>query len=333
MARFDEVFGDDQSVKNKEDEDDGKNRSEPAESVKQVEPRQESLDKGVKVAEGESQSQGQVTPPVATPAPTPGPSSEDRVGQAFATERRKWQERTEAAERRIAEMAEQLKLIQAPKTPEVKAPSYDDDPAGYLRYQQEQAFKRLDETEKATKQQQETYQQQRQQEQLKQVLDFKVAEFAAQNPDFSDAFLHWRKAEMTKLGYHPEQVIDGAFQELGYHSGSASKEQKIAVLQKHFEMGEAARMLNMGMNPAEMVYNMARDVYGYRKAEAPKPADAPTTQAATTSAAEKVALIQQGLAESGSLGGGAAGIAAPGPGDELTESLGAMRNYARKVNK
>ena len=339
MARFDEMFGDDSSgsVK-KEDEDNGKNSGSggPTGEVKQAEPKQESPDKGAKSVEVEGQAKGQseqVAAPVATPAPTPGPSSEDRVAQAFATERRKYQERQDAAERRIAEMAEALKALQAPKTPEAKAPSFDEDPAGHLRWQQEQAIKRLDETEKLTRQQQQAYEQQRQQEQLRQVLGFKQAEFAAQNPDYSDAFLHWRKAEMTKLGYHPEQVIDGAFAELGYHPGSATKEQKIAVLQQHFELGEAARMLNMGVNPAEMIYNMARDVYGYRKAEAPKLADAPTTQAATTSAAEKVALIQQGLAESGSLGGGAASTAGAGSGDELTESFGAMRNFARKVNK
>lgn len=323
MAVFDEIFDD--GVK-KEDEDNGKSSvREPAEQSKAAEP--EAKTQGEIEAEGKSQ--GQVTPaPAAPPAPTP--TNEDRVGQAFATERRKWQERTETAERRIAELADQLKALQQPKTPETKAPSFDEDPAGFLRHQQEEAIKRIEQAEQLTKRQTEAYERQRREEQLKQVLGFKQAEFSAKNPDYTDAFLHWRKAEMTKLSYHPDNVIDGAFSELGYSPETATREQKIGLLQQHFEMGEAARMLNMGINPAEMIYNMARDLYGYRKAEAPKPNEVTPP---TTAAADKIALIQQGLAESGSLGGGAASTDNSASGDELTESLGAMRTFARKVNK
>jgi hypothetical protein len=327
MAVFDEIFDEGQSVKRKEDESDGKDSSNVRADgeVKQAETQGK--------AETEGKSQGQ-TEQVATPAPAvppaPAPSNEDRVGQAFSQERRKWQERAESSERQIAELAAQLKALQQPKAPEAKAPSFDEDPAGFLRHQQEEAIKRIEQAEQSSKRQTEAYERQRQQEHLKQVLGFKQAEFSAKNPDYTDAFLHWRKAEMTKLNYHPDNVIDGAFQELGYNPESATREQKIGLLQQHFELGEAARMLNMGINPAEMIYNMSRDVYGYRKAEAPKPNGATPP---TTAAADKIALIQQGLAESGSLGGGAASTDNSSSADELGESLTAMRAFARKVNK
>lgn len=328
MAVFDEIFDEGQSVKRKEDEDNGKDSS----NIRTTGASKQDEAKGETETEGKSQGQAeQVAAPAPVVPPAPTPSNEDRVGQAFATERRKWQERTETAERRIAELADQLKALQQPKTPEAKAPSFDEDPAGFLRHQQEEAIKRIEQAEHLTKRQTEAYERQKQEEHLKQVLGFKQAEFSAKNPDYSDAFLHWRKAEMTKLGYHPDSVIDGAFAELGYSPEAATREQKLGLLQQHFEMGEAARMLNMGVNPAEMIYNMARDVYGYRKAEAPKPNGAATPGA--TGAADKIALIQQGLAESGSLGGGAPSTDNSAPSDELSESLGAMRTFARKVNK
>lgn len=279
-------------------------------------------------AQGGLSEEPKAKPPVEDP--------ERRLSEAVQAERRRWKERADSEAKRIADLEARLQALQ-PKPEAPKEPSYDEDPAGWLRYQQEQLRKTTAELEARTKAQQEQYEKLQQQQQVQRALSMAEAEATREIPDYYDGLAHWRQAEMRKLQLHPQHVIDGAVQALGYDPEAIQPWQKIAVLQQYSEQQEAQRLLSMGMNPGRYIYDFAKNIYGYQPKSAaqgiaqPAPA-APAAPADKASA--QLARIQEGMAESGSLGGGAS--ASPKKEDdenELTFSLDLMRRRAKDYNR
>lgn len=273
------------------------------------------------------------TPPAAVQAPAaPTVDIDKKIGEAISSERRQWRERDRAAQAKIAELEKSLADLVKANQPAPKVPSYEEDPAGFLRHQQEEIQNRWKELEQRTRQQEEHARTMQEQQRQMQAVSIAEHEFRGANPDYDKAFEHWRSAEVKRLALLPEQLIDNAFRELGYDPEGASKASKLSALQSYQERTEAIRLLNMGINPAQHFYNLSRHVYGYGTAG--QPAAAPQEPAAPKDdpAVAKAALIQQGLAESGSLGGARQAAEADSE-NELAASLAAMKQFARNYFK
>lgn len=331
MDQFDSIFG---SSETTEDTQEIKNASiEKAESTAKSEESRAEKRQISEEQKPEPQAPSVSEEPKAK-APVEDP--ERRLSEAVQAERRRWKERAEGESRRIADLEARLAALQ-PKPEAPKEPSYDEDPAGWLRHQQEQLRKTTSDLEARTKAQQEQYEQFQQQQQLQKALTMAEAEARREMPDYDEGLAHWRQAEMRKLQLHPAHVIDGAVQALGYDPEVIQPWQKIAVLQQYSEQQEAQRLLNMGVNPGRFIYDFSKNVYGYQSKSAAQGVAQPAPSASAPAgdkASAQLARIQEGLAESGSLGGGASSSPKKEEDEnELTFSLDLMRRRAKDYNK
>ncbi|NIV38719.1 MAG: hypothetical protein GWN58_57665, partial [Anaerolineae bacterium] len=132
-------------------------------------------------------------------------------------------------------------------------PSYEDDPAAYLRHQNEQIQKQLQAQQEAAQQQQQTMQQQQQQvQQVVQELQRREQRFVSEHPDYYDALDHVRQVERARL--EPVLRAQGM--------GEAQIEQYMG----QYELEAGFQWMQAGLDPAQMVYQMAQ-AYRYE----PKP--------------------------------------------------------------
>ena len=174
----------------------------------------------------------------------------------------------------------------APKQPEQPTPEFEKDPAAWLRHQTENAGKKLQDFEQ-WKQQQE---QQRQQSQAEQELAYAVTaaeqEFSAATPDYPDAL---QFAQQARLKY--------------FRAAGMSHAEAVQTLQNETRF-VANMALRQGANPAERIYQIAREL-GYKPSQ--KQID-PTS---------KIQQLQKGQKASSPLSGG-------GAEDESSVTLGRL---------
>lgn len=199
----------------------------------------------------EGATEGDEAPPVREPRHVP--LSE------LLVERKKRQE-IEKRERELSEQFaradERLRLIteaqQARQQPQEEQPPGPDDPMAQIEYLQRklQAFE-----QNQQRQHQQSQQAHQQEQQVRQVVNTyraRADEFRQQQADFDDAYQHVLAARERQLRIQ----------------GMTDPSQLAAQIQ-HDEMHVVALALQQGANPAERLYNLAKE-YGYQ----PKAGDA-----------------------------------------------------------
>ncbi len=168
-------------------------------------------------------------------------------------------ERLERAERRMDEINRRFEQYTSPLP---KEPTVDEDPVAVLKSQQE--WRRQEEQRRL---------QEQQNHQFLNVYAAHVAEYRADNPDYDQAFTHWRKdlvLELQEGGLPLPQAIEQA---------------------NMYERGLVQNALRDGKNPAERIYNLSKR-RGYKAAAAAAPSNV-----------DKIEAIARGQDAARSLGG------------------------------
>jgi len=152
----------------------------------------------------------------------------------------------------LAELRDRLAKIESPpKAPEPE-PEFIDDPKGYVDAKVGRAMESM----KQVEQKAEVGAQEAQLNRFLQHVGAIEADYVKQAPDYYDALGHVRQARMTQLTeMFPQATPEQITQQI-----------------RTEELQAAAALLQQGRNPSEVVYQMAKKVYGY----APKPTAAPT---------------------------------------------------------
>jgi len=188
-------------------------------------------------------------------------------------ERQRYQAEAEALRRQNEELMslkEQLNELRQGKAQEEDSQSFDNDPLGYMK-------NKIDGMEQMTAQQQAQYQQAMQQQQaianLNNWAGTQVNEFATKHEDYGDAlnFVMEKRAEQLRF-FNEQMGVNTPIEQI--------------LQQESFNL--IAQAAQMGKNPAEIVYNMAKS-QGYKKPE--------------TEAKSKLDTINKGQAASQSLAG------------------------------
>jgi uncharacterized membrane-anchored protein YhcB (DUF1043 family) len=182
-----------------------------------------------------------------------------------AAKRREAEERYQRDIGKLQERLDALQRAMQPKPEETKAPDWDTAPLD--------AGKAL--AEKVQRIEQQTVQQQ-QEANFKRVYSAKAAEFAAETPDFQQAYQHYTTSLVNELRA----------------TGLPDPEGEALRL----ETVIAINALNAGINPAQRIYELGK-LRGY----APKAAEAPSSDATKT-----VETLQRGTAAARSIGGAGA---------------------------
>lgn len=173
------------------------------------------------------------------------------------TRRKELQQEIQNQRELMARMEERFKSIQHRITEQTKpaedpGPSYDEDPAAYLRHQNETLTKRLETIEGEREEQGKAAEQARQLEAFRQHFEGVERDFSKEHPDYYDAIAHLRQSwatEMESFGYPPAQID----QILQYNAT---------------QMANTA--ITQGRNPAEVFYNNAKGRGYAPKAESEK---------------------------------------------------------------
>ena len=210
------------------------------------------------------------------------------LNKALKEERKKRQEvearyRQEQVERErqnaiLQDRLNQLWQQQSPG-PQLRDPKTDPDPLDALRHNQELTQRAMQEMYHR----QQTDEARARQEAAKQGLvgwaRAQAASFAAENEDFGQAYEHVlrnRKGELEAMGLPPDQV---------------------AATMQNDELWVYQNAAQTGKNPAEIIYNMAKNT-GFKRVDPPQP---------KAVAEQKIEALQRGVAASKDLSGGAAG--------------------------
>lgn len=210
-------------------------------------------------------------PEPAEPAPPRGDDS--MVPLAALREERQRRQQLEQQQREMQQQMAELRgkfdgLAQGrqpapePEKPDPE-PKYDDNPAEWFRWRDRQNAKEIASLKKTTetyeaerKQRQEAERVQQQQQQVVSAYANAANQFAAETPDWRDAYQFLAKSrvdELVALGYNPQQA--NAYQQ-----------------QEEFNI--AVNCMQQGVNPAEKLYTIAK-MRGYTKGEQPAPAPTP----------------------------------------------------------
>lgn len=208
---------------------------------------------------------------------------------------RKFKETSEQQEKLKSTFDSMLQVLQGNQhEPNANVPSYDDDPIGYLRHQQEQINNVLHNQQAYLQQTAEYSRQQTENNQLISNYQLQARQFAQENQDFKDAY---------------KFLIESMQNE--YRALGIPEEQLARVLHDD-EMSVVKNCTNINKNPAEVLYNLAK-VRGYAGAKPTKP----------TEPATKVTNIKKGLERSKSLSQG-------GQIDNNSVSLDDISNMSKK---
>lgn len=184
-----------------------------------------------------------------------------------------YRDRVAKMEERFAQIQQSLQARQ--QEPE---PSFEDDPAAYLRYQQERYGQELQKLQEQNERVAQGQQQQAQFQQFYGQYQSAARDYASKTPDFPQAYQHLMKARMDEL------------QALGFDAAQADR------VIKEDEYNIAMKAFQDGVNPAERLYEVAKR-RGYRPSQG-------------DSGAETVERIERGQKASRSPSGGR-GKAAP----------------------
>lgn len=178
--------------------------------------------------------------------------------ESQVNEFKQYEQQTAEQIRYLQGLEEQIKELREKAEPKPEIPDYEQDPAGYLYYQNQQLQKQVEELSKGHQQ---TTEQTQHQEQTRQIInDISVQEraFANKNPDYQDAYNFVKGVKAKEL------------QSYGLNDAQVEHELSRMALQT----GYAA--LQHGKNPGEVIYNMAQ-AYGYAKQEQP-PVEQPVNE-------------------------------------------------------
>lgn len=226
--------------------------------------------------------------------PTEQPKQEpNEVAQAVIAERRKWQERNaELQSKYDREMAELRAAIDSLKKPAPEAPpvpSYDENPAEYLRHQNEEVKRVADEARASAQRIEAQAARDRWLQSEIQAIALEEQAFMQQAPDFKEAVAHVRRADFARFDMLPDQDIAMAIRNHGYEP-RGGRDAQIAQLVGLNEVATAISLRRGGRNVAESYYNLARAA-GYSSSPPAKQESAPK------SSGPDLSTVQQGLLE------------------------------------
>lgn len=208
---------------------------------------------------------------------------------------KKFKQTSEQQEKMKSTFDSMLQVLQGNHhEPSVSVPSYDEDPIGYLRHQQEQINSVLYNQQQYLQQVAEQNKQQTEQNNLINSYKTQAKQFANENTDFADAYRY---------------LVDSMKNE--YRALGIPEEQLAQVLHDD-EMSIVRNCTSMNKNPAEVLYNLAK-VRGFSLTKPIKPTE-PTA---------KISNIKKGLERSKSLSQG-------GHVDNNSVSLDDIASMSRK---
>lgn len=234
---------------------------------------------------GEDAGLPEIETPEVKPEPTPEPVAEVKpepepqktVPLAALHEerqrRKELQENLRQIEERNRRMEEAFQRIQERLKPQ--PPSFDEDPLGALKHQNEELARKTQEYEQRFQQFDQHQQVEVQRQQFITRYQQEAQQFAQQTPDFSDAYkflIQSRQAELASVGYNPQEI------------SMLVQQEEVMLVGKAFEDG---------VNPGERVYAMAK-ARGYSK-------PAPAQPAQPAQAESKMDTLQKGQQASASL--------------------------------
>jgi len=182
---------------------------------------------------------------VDAPAPAPTPSATPPNMDAYERLLRLADEKRQDLENQLRQL--QGKVTELTATP---APDPEQDPLGYINHQMKQLQDQLKSLTDGQTNTQKLTEQQQQQHAFIGTVNAQIKSFEAANPDYQDAYRHM-------IQMRTQDYLD---------SGMTATEAKAAV--GNDELAIAARALQQGKNPAEVVFGMAKR-YGYQKKDTP----------------------------------------------------------------
>ncbi len=278
---------------------------QPAEAVIEETASTQSQDGSTTEAPA-GETKAPATAPENAPPKPPKPDARHVPLEALQAERQKRQ----AIESELQKL--QSAIEQAQQAAQNPAPSFEDDPVAALAYQNNQLQGQLQQLQTWHQQQEATQAQTRAYHEFTQHVVRTEAAFQAEHPDYNEA------------SQYAIQVYDRMLS-----ASIPDPIQRQAQLQQ-IAAGELARVTQQGGNPAEFVYNFARQM-GYAGPAQPQPVTGATSTQPTSSpppssgVPEAVRKIQKGLQHQATLSGG--GVSAP---SEMTpELLAAIRDPAQ----
>lgn len=189
----------------------------------------------------------------------------------------------------IQERLNQMWAAQNPG-PQFRDPNSDPDPLAAMQHNQNLTVQQLNELKQQRQVEEAQARQRHHTQQLVGWARHQANEYAQEAPDFGAAYQHMmtaRRGELEAMGLHPQQVA------------ATLEENELWVFQTAAQRG---------VNPAEMIYNMAKAA-GYAK-QVEKPAAEASEQ--------KIATLQKGVAASKTLGASASN------GKPTAEQIAAM---------
>ena len=182
--------------------------------------------------------------------PTPEPVEQPRQIPlaAHLEERRRFQQEISQRDQRLNEIQTRLQALEKPAAPE---PDFIEDPKAYIDSKLSQEHKEIE----ALRNEAAQLQQAQQFTAFTQEVGNREAAFIEKTPDYYDALTHVRTMRS---------------QELAYLYPGATTEQITQTIRQE-ELTAAAQLLQMGRDPAESVYALAK-TRGYRAAAPAAPA-------------------------------------------------------------
>lgn len=253
--------------------------------------------------------------PAPAPAPTPStaappaPAESPQVPLAALHEERRKRAEIEAERQQLRAQIEQFqRAMQEAQAPQ--APDPEQDPLGYLSFQNQQLQARIQQMDEWRAQQERERQQQTQYATLTQTVAAAEQSFRAKTPDYDQAAAYALQMEDKRLSaFYPDPAV------------------RTQVLRT-----EAAQLLAQlvreGRDPAEGLYQMARNMGYAAPAPVAAPAPAPAPTPAPAPASSVVDTIERGLKQQ--TVGGAGGSTPP---SEMTPEMMAAISDPAEFNK
>ncbi len=205
----------------------------------------------------------------------------------------------ERAERkRLAQLHQQAPpQPQQPKAPEApKFPSIDEDPIGHFQAKMAHLEHQLAEKDKAISQTREQFEAEQTQRQFWGHVQRAEHEFSSKTPDYDAAVGFLEQSRVAELEFMFPDNVEQSWQIAQQNGYRSPADMRLAQLNQD-RTAVASQAMRLGVNPAEMYYNLALK-RGYQGKPTAKPAQITPVQAARAG---------QAAAKSLSSGAGAAG--------------------------
>lgn len=160
-------------------------------------------------------------------------------------------ESKKTSERTLQTLLDRLEAAQKEKEPQEqieRTPVYEEDPAAYLKWQNDQILEDRRREVSQRQEQEKLTTEQRKAQELHQTIKAGFNKYAEQTPDYNDA---------------AKFLIDSRIKELEI-MGERDKDKQLRILQQE-EVQVGSWALQRGISPGELVYNLAKS-RGYQKA-------------------------------------------------------------------